>query len=219
MLYIVATPIGNMQDLSQRAKSTLDMVDIVLAEDTRTTGSLLAKISLKKKLLSYNDKNKVKRTTEAIQYLVQGSEIALVSENGTPLISDPGFYLVRAAIMQGIQVVPIPGPSAVTTALMAAGLPTNEFTFVGFLPKGPGRKQKLLEKLQGEARTFVFYESPYRIKKTISLMAEIMPEVRVALCRELTKKFEQIIRGTAKALAGQEIKEKGEFTVVVSPQK
>jgi 16S rRNA (cytidine1402-2'-O)-methyltransferase len=215
MLYVVATPIGNLKDITFRAVETLEKVDAVLAEDTRTAYKLLSHFNIRKPTLSYNDKNKKPRTEEAIKRIQQGQELALVSENGTPLISDPGFHLVRECIRNSIRVIPVPGPSACTAALMAAGMPTHQFCFVGFLPKGPGKREKLLRQLICEKRTIVAYESPHRINKTLNQLSSIAPGAEVAVCRELTKLHEEIVR--AKAADIKLDNPRGEIVLLISP--
>jgi 16S rRNA (cytidine1402-2'-O)-methyltransferase len=216
MLYIVSTPIGNLKDITLRAIDTLREVDVILAEDTRRTKILLNEYLVRdKRILSYNEINKTRRTQEAIELLKQGKDIALVSDSGTPGISDPGFFLVREAIKYNIQISPIPGACAFISALVCSGLPTDKFEFYGFIPKKQGQKKKFIQSI-GE-KTAIFYESPHRIQKTLKLMAEAIPERNVVLARELTKKFEEFIRGTAKGvysnLKDREIK--GEIVVIV----
>lgn len=215
MLYIISTPIGNLKDITLRAIDTLREVDLILAEDTRRTGILLKEYLIKNKLLSYNDMNKTRRTKEAIQLLKQGKDLALVSDSGTPGISDPGFYLIREAIKYNIQISPIPGPCALISALVCSGLPTDSFIFYGFIPKKQGQKKRFLEQLP--ETTVIFYESPHRIIKTLKLMNEIMPKKQIVIGRELTKRFEEFIRGTVKGVYNK-LKEKqlkGEIVVII----
>jgi len=215
MLYIVATPIGNLKDITFRAIDTLREVDLILAEDTRRTGILLKRWMIKdKKMLSYNDANKTRRTQEAIKLLREGKDIALVSDSGTPGISDPGFYLIREAIKYNIKISPIPGACALISALVCSGLPTDKFEFYGFIPKKESQKKKFFENLVD--KTVVFYESPYRIVKTLEIMNNVIPDKKIVIARELTKKFEEFIRGTVKGVYRKlkDKKIKGEVVVV-----
>ncbi len=218
MLYIVATPIGNLKDITLRALDTLKDADLIAAEDTRRTGILLKHYNISKKMVSYNDFNKDRRAREFIGLLKEGKSIALVSDAGTPGISDPGFHIVRECVREGIQVSPIPGPNAVISALVCSGLPTDRFTFYGFLPKTEEKKKKIFKLADERRETAVFYESPYRIKKTLELLAKEFPEKNIVLARELTKKFEEFVRGTAKEVF-EKTKErniKGEIVLVVN---
>jgi len=216
MLYIVSTPIGNLKDITFRAIDTLREVDLILAEDTRRTSILLKRWMIKdKKIISYNDINKTRRTQEAIEILKQGKDIALVSDSGTPGISDPGFYLVREAIKYNIQISPIPGACALISALVCSGLATDKFEFYGFIPKKENKKKQFFQKLK--ETTTIFYESPHRIIKTLKLMNDMIPDKNIVIARELTKKFEEFIRGTVKSvynnLKNKQIK--GEIVVVI----
>jgi len=218
MLYIVSTPIGNLSDITYRAVEILKKVDIILAEDTRRTGVLLNNYNIKNKLISYNDVNKTRKTTSIIKELQQGKEIALVSDSGTPGISDPGFYLVREAIKNNIKIIPVPGANAAITALISSGLPTDKFTFYGFFPKKQSKQKKIIDELPQRRETAIFYESPHRIKKTILFFSSVIPEYNIVIGREITKKFEEFIRGTVKEVS-EEIKDKnikGEITIVLS---
>lgn len=219
MLYIISTPIGNLKDITLRALDTLKNVDLILAEDTRRTGVLLKKHEIKNKLISYNDFNKVKRTKSAIELLKQGKDIALVSDSGTPGISDPGFYLVREAVKYNIQISPIPGPCALISALTCSGLPTDKFGFFGFFPKKESKKREILFWLsKSNNLTHIYYESPHRILKTLALMNEMIPEKNIVIARELTKKFEEFIRGTVKEVY-EKVKDKklkGEIVLLIN---
>lgn len=215
MLYIIATPIGNLEDITLRAIRMLKEVDYILAEDTRRTGKLLSHYQIKNKMVSYNDINKKRKTPFILQELQQGKNIALVSDAGTPGISDPGFYLVRACRENNLDVSCIPGPNAAITALVASGLPTDQFSFYGFIPKSPGKKKKLLQKISEREETAILYESPHRIEKTLTLINETMPQKQVVVARELTKKFEEYKRGTAKEILNQNKKIKGEITLII----
>ncbi|WP_203142414.1 16S rRNA (cytidine(1402)-2'-O)-methyltransferase [Marinobacter mangrovi] len=221
LLYIVATPIGNLGDISQRAADILARVDCIAAEDTRHTQRLLQVLGLHRPLVALHEHNERERHESVLQRLRQGESVALVSDAGTPLISDPGFILVRAAREQGLTVVPIPGPCAITTALSAAGLPTDRFTFEGFLPTKRKARLDALKALRHESRTLVFYEAPHRIRETAVALAEAFGAERsVVLARELTKAFETFYSGTAEdvveQLAEDDYAEKGEYVVMVA---
>ena len=194
ILYIVSTPIGNLEDMSLRAVRILKEVDVVAAEDTRRTGLLFQHFGIENRLESYFDHNKEKKGPFLINRLLEGDAIAVVSDAGTPGISDPAFNLVRSAIENNIPVVPIPGPTAAVSALVVSGLPTDRFVFEGFLPVKKGRKTRLFELCQ-ETRTLIFYESPHRLIRTLNDLLEVLGDRRIAVVRELTKKFEEITRG------------------------
>ena len=216
-LYLVATPIGNLEDITLRALRTLKECDVVAAEDTRRTGQLLRHFGISKPLLSYFQFNEAKRSEEILERLGRGEKIALVTDAGTPGISDPGERVVRAAVATGFRVEPVPGPSALVPALTASGLSTSEFHFVGFLPHKSGARRRKLESLRNIEGTLVFYESPYRVEKLLNELQEVFPERQVVLARELTKKFEEFLRGTPvellEILRRRSIK--GEFVVMV----
>jgi len=216
-LYLVATPIGNLEDITHRALRTLRECDVVAAEDTRRTGQLLSYFGISRPILSYHRFNEAKRSEEIVQRLARGERIALVSDAGSPGISDPGERVVRAALAAGFRVEPVPGPCALVAALTASGLPTEEFHFVGFLPVKSGQRRRLLERLKPIPGTLVLYESPYRIEKLLTELNELMPAASVVLARELTKKFEEFLRGTpAELLAATKTRSlKGEFVVLV----
>jgi 16S rRNA (cytidine1402-2'-O)-methyltransferase len=218
-LYVVATPIGNLGDLSPRALEVLGEVDCVAAEDTRRTGQLLSLIGISASLIPFHAHNE--DASDLLSRLRAGENIALVSDAGTPLISDPGFPLVRSCLEQGIQVVPVPGASSVTAALSVAGIPTNRFAFEGFVPSKAKARTDFYAALAGEARTLVFFETPHRIVESMRALSDVMGSDRVVtLCRELTKTFEQIVSGPLRQivalLEAGEIPTKGEFVVVVS---
>ncbi|MGZ4963721.1 MAG: 16S rRNA (cytidine(1402)-2'-O)-methyltransferase [Limisphaerales bacterium] len=219
ILYLVATPIGNLEDMTLRAIRVLKECDIVAAEDTRRTGQLLKHFEISKPLLSYFQFNEAKRSEEILQRLRRGEKVALVTDAGTPGISDPGERVVKAAIAAGFKVEPIPGPCALVAGLTASGLPCDEFHFVGFLPHKSGQRRNLLEKLKMIPGTLVFYESPYRVIKMLEELADIFPDRQVVLAREITKKFEEFLRGNARDLLTQlqQRSIKGEFVVMVSP--
>ena len=219
-LYLVATPIGNLEDITLRAFRTLKECDVVAAEDTRRTGQLLKHFGIARPLLSYFQFNEAKRSEEIIERLKRGEKIALVTDAGSPGISDPGERVVKAATAAGFRVESVPGPCALITALTASGLPTEEFHFIGFLPHKSGQRRKQLEALREFAGTLVLYESPYRIEKLLTELAEVFPERQVVLARELTKKFEEFLRGTPAELLEIARKRslKGEFVVMVGTQ-
>ncbi len=217
-LYLVATPIGNLEDISLRALRVLREADLVACEDTRHTGQLLKHFDIEKPTVSYHEHNEAGRTAELLGKLEAGARIALVSDAGTPLISDPGYRLVTAAIAAGIPVVPIPGASALLGALSAAGLATDAFRFCGFLPAKTAQRRNMIEQLREETCTLVFYEAPHRILDTLADIAEIFGERPVAVARELTKMHEEFLRGTASEVAAELAARpavKGEITLVV----
>jgi 16S rRNA (cytidine1402-2'-O)-methyltransferase len=216
-LYLVATPIGNLEDITLRALRTLKECDVVAAEDTRRTGQLLRHFGIRKPLLSYFQFNEAKRSEEILERLGRGEKVALVTDAGSPGISDPGERVVRAAIAAGLRVESVPGACALVAALTASGLPTEEFHFLGFLPHKPGQRRRELERLQGMRGTLVFYESPYRVEKLLGELNEVFTGRQVVLARELTKKFEEYLRGTPAELlaAVRQRPLKGEFVVLV----
>ena len=226
-LYIVSTPIGNRKDITLRALEVLSKASIILCEDTRKTGMLLKHyqetqgIKFTARLVSFFEENEESRIPQIVDWLNKGEEIALVSSAGTPLLSDPGFKLVRECVKQEIQVLAVPGASALLAGLVVSGLPINNFMYLGFLPKKSGKKEKLLTKAMEIQKlipqTVVFYESPFRILKTLKLLEQINSEAQVVLGRELTKKFEEVQRGTPVQLI-KELKDKkikGELVVMV----
>lgn len=217
-LYIVSTPIGNIKDITYRAVETLKDSDLILAEDTRRTGILLKHYDITAKKESFNDYNKEKKTPNIITMLTQGKKISLVSDAGTPCISDPGFYLVRECIKNNIQPIPVPGASAFLAALSCSGLPTDRFVFYGFLPKKDLQKKGLLEKIKTKKQTSIFYESPHRIIKTLKAISHICPDKKIVLARELTKKFEEFTKGTVKDVYEKlkEKKVKGEIVLLLN---
>jgi len=216
-LYIVSTPIGNLKDTTHRSLELLSDVDLIAAEDTRRTGVLLKHYEIKTPLTSFNSYNQAKKTGRLIARLKEGHDLALVSDAGTPGVSDPLYYLVRSVLAEYVPVVSLPGPSAVLVALTVAGLPVNRFVFEGFLPRKKGRK-KLIEELVQEKRTIVLFESPHRIAKTLNELYQAMGDRKAVLARELTKIHEEVIRGTLEDLAvvAEEQKLKGEITLVIS---
>ena len=220
-LFLVATPIGNLEDLTHRAERVLKEADFVAAEDTRHTGQLLARLGIKARLISFHEQNEEKRTPEILEQLKAGKSGALVSDAGTPGVSDPGFVLVRACHQNEIPVYAVPGPSAVLAALVTSGLPTNRFLFEGFLPKKPGKRRKRLETLRELDATLIFFESPYRLVKLLEEMVGILGDRQAAVARELTKKFEETRNGNLSQLTEYYSAHppKGEITVVVEGAK
>ncbi|HEX9006489.1 MAG TPA: 16S rRNA (cytidine(1402)-2'-O)-methyltransferase, partial [Bacteroidota bacterium] len=195
-LYVVSTPIGNLGDISRRAERILGGVDLIAAEDTRTTGVLLNHLAIRRPLISYFSRNAAGRTPQLLDRLKAGASIAVVTDAGTPGISDPAYALIRDAVEAGIPVVPVPGASALLAALVASGLPPDRFVFEGFLPLKKGRRTRW-ERLRDEERTIVVYESPLRIVRTLEELIGQLGDRRVAVARELTKKFEEVQRGPA----------------------
>lgn len=220
-LYLVGTPIGNLKDITLRALETLENVDIIAAEDTRQTQKLLNHFGIRVPLTSYHEHNKRNKGSYLIEELQKGKQIALVSDAGMPGISDPGTDIVKACLAGNIIVIPIPGPSAVITGLVASGLDTGGFVFVGFLPRGKKEKQNFLIKIASEEKTLVFYESPHRLKESLEVMKECFGERQCCIGRELTKIHEEFIRGSISEvldkLNGCTIK--GEITLMVEGQK
>jgi 16S rRNA (cytidine1402-2'-O)-methyltransferase len=217
-LYIVATPIGNLEDITLRALRILREVDLVACEDTRQSRKLLDHYGIDKPVISYHDHNEAARTSELVERLKNGESIALVSDAGTPLISDPGYRLVRAALDAGLVVVPIPGPSAVMGALAAAGLGTDSFRFCGFFPPKTSQRRKMLEELRQESCTLVFYEAPHRILETLEDIEEVLHDRPVVIARELTKLHEEFLRGSAgelRAILSARASVKGEITILI----
>jgi 16S rRNA (cytidine1402-2'-O)-methyltransferase len=217
-LYLVATPIGNLADITHRALQILKDVDLIACEDTRHTHKLLRHYGITTKTVSYHEHNEQQRTAQLIDQLQQGSDIAVVSDAGTPSISDPGFRLVRAAIENEVPVVPVPGPSAVISALIAAGLPTDEFFFAGFLPSRSNARRTRLNELRTVPGTLIFYEAPHRLATTLKDAYEILGEREAAVARELTKLHEEIKRGRLSELLSyfeDNDKARGEIVVLI----
>jgi 16S rRNA (cytidine1402-2'-O)-methyltransferase len=214
----VATPIGNLEDITLRALRTLRECDVVIAEDTRHTGRLLHHYQIHKPLLSCFHFNEARRTTQILERLEQQQRLALVSDAGSPGISDPGQRVVRAVLDAGFRVECVPGPCALVAALTASGLPTDEFHFLGFLPHKSGQRLRRLEALRGTSGTLVLYESPHRIQRLLTELEQIYPDAQVVLARELTKKFEESLRGTPAQLAAiaQSRALRGEFVVMIA---
>jgi len=216
ILFLVSTPIGNLEDISLRALRILKEADLIAAEDTRRTGRLLKHYEIDNTQTSYHDHNKQRKTPSLVSRLKEGERVAVVTDAGTPGVSDPAYYLVRAAINAGIPVSPVPGPSAVIAALVSAGLPTDSFIFDGFLPVKKKRRKKL-RSLSRERRTIVLYESPHRLLRTLGDIREFLGDRECCICREITKKFEEFLRGNISELqnklAGRTIK--GEIVLVI----
>ena len=221
-LYLVATPIGNLEDITVRASRILREVATIACEDTRRTRKLLDHLGITTSLLSYHEHNEASRTQELANRLLAGDSIALVSDAGTPLVSDPGFRLVREAIALGIEVVPVPGPSAALAALAASGLPVDSFLFVGFLPAKSSARRREIESLRGQSATLIMYEAPHRILETLDDVVELLgPDRPVVVARELTKVYEEFLRGTAgevRARLASRGSVKGEITLLVGPE-
>jgi 16S rRNA (cytidine1402-2'-O)-methyltransferase len=215
-LFVVATPIGNLEDVTLRALRTLGEVGAIAAEDTRVTARLLARHAIRKPLISYRAPVE-RRALHRVMAALDAGDVALVSDAGTPTLSDPGQALVDAAWAAGHTVVPIPGASAITSALSVSGFGGAGFAFVGYLPRKPGEMRRLLAHISGDERPTVAFESPYRVRKSLALIAEVMPDRRLALTRELTKVHEEVLRGTAtevSAALGDKVR--GEITLVIS---
>jgi len=220
-LYIVSTPIGNLEDITLRALKTLRHVHIIAAEDTRHTGILLRKYHIHTPQTSYHDHNKEEKAEVLIDKMKQGKDVALVSDAGTPGISDPGYYLIKRAIEEGIKIIPIPGPTAMIAAISISGLPTDAFVFEGFLPARKGARQKRLRTLRDERRTIILFEAPHRLKESLEDILNIMGDRRIVITRELTKIHEEVLRGRI-----SEIKEmlknrslKGEITIIIEGKR
>jgi len=217
-LYIVSTPIGNLEDITLRAINILKDVDLIACEDTRTTKKLLSRYQIQKQLTSYHEHNEVDKAAELLSILKEGKSIALVSDAGTPGISDPGYRIVKLASENRIQVVPVPGASAVLAALSVSGLPTSSFTFLGFLPKQNKKLTEYLETIKDRPETIIFYESPKRVIKTLELVSEMLGDRNVSVSREITKMYEETLRGSITHVIS-DLKSrdslKGEFVVVV----
>jgi len=214
VLYVIATPIGNLEDISLRALRLLQEVKLIAAEDTRTTRHLLNAHNIKTPLTSYHEHSKKAKLDYLLNYL-EKEDLALVSEAGMPGLSDPGYELIVAAIERGISVVPIPGASAVITALVVSGLPTDQFLYLGFLPRRKGQRQRLLSSIVDEPRTIVAFETPHRLRKALSDIEEILGNRRLSVCRELTKVHEEIFRGRVSQAREHSAEPRGEFTLVI----
>ena len=223
-LYLVSTPIGNKLDISLRAQNVLSSVDVILCEDTKKSGIFLKDLGIKNKLLSYHDHSNVSKINYFLKLLKEGASLAIISDAGTPLISDPGYELVAKAIDEKIKVTSIPGPSAVISALISSGLSTSSFVFEGYAPKKKGQLETFLKNLQYEMKTIILFESPKRIERLVQMIVKILgPKRKVSLAKELTKKFERVITDEAKEIHELIIKDetlkKGEMVVVIEGSK
>lgn len=219
-IYLVPTPIGNIEDITVRALRVLGEVELVACEDTRRTGKLLERLQIKKPLLSYHEHNESRRAQQLVERARAGDSIAVVTDAGTPGIADPGYRVVQAAIASGVSIVALPGPNAAIAALSVAGLPTHEFTFKGFLPRGRERRRKALGLLRSTVRTTVFYETPHRISQALEDIRDLLGDRQVVAVRELTKAFEEVLRGTAASLLERlHSREgiRGEFVLLIGP--
>jgi 16S rRNA (cytidine1402-2'-O)-methyltransferase len=216
-LYVVSTPIGNLEDISLRALRILREVSLIAAEDTRTARRLLTAHGIKTKLVSYHEQGAKTRLNTILKQLTEG-DVALVSEAGTPGLSDPGYDLVRAAAERGVQVVAIPGPSAITAALAVSGLPNDQFVYLGFLPRGKAERRKLLQNVAGERRTIVAFEAPHRLRASLADVVDALGDRDIAICREMTKLHEEVFRGSVKGALSHFTEPKGEFTLVIRGQ-
>jgi 16S rRNA (cytidine1402-2'-O)-methyltransferase len=218
-LYLVATPIGNLEDITLRALRVLKEADVIACEDTRQTQKLLQHYSIHKEMISYHAHNELTRAPELVIQLEEGAQVALVSDAGTPVVSDPGHRLVVLCLRHHIPVVPIPGPSAFVAALAASGMPTEEFLFVGFLPPRAGARRKKLDALKSEPRALVFYEAPHRLAETLVDAADLLGERHAVVAREVTKIHEEFLRGTLGELrdAAKQRPPRGEITLLIGP--
>jgi 16S rRNA (cytidine1402-2'-O)-methyltransferase len=220
-LYLVGTPIGNLEDITLRALRILKEVDQIACEDTRHTQKLLSHYHIHKSLISYHEHNEITRAPELVLAMEQGAKIALVSDAGTPLVSDPGYRLVTLCVRHRIPVIPVPGPSALLAALSASGLPNEEFLFIGFLPNRSGERRRALEHLRIEDRTIILYEAPHRIAETVADAREILGDRNACLAREVTKLHEEFRRGKLSDLAESlaERPARGEITLIIAPEE
>lgn len=219
-LFVIATPIGHLDDITLRAIESLKRVDMIACEDTRQTRKLLNRHGIKAKVMSYHKFNELKKSETILGLLEQGKEVALVSDAGTPGISDPGYLLVKLALEKGIAVYPVPGPSALTAILSISGLPLHSFSFYGFLPKKQGEKRKFLSSLRSRKETLIFFESPHRMMKSLSDMLKIFGPRRIVIGREMTKIHEETIRGTLQDILEsfkerEPVRQKGEYAMIV----
>ena len=220
-LYIVSTPIGNLEDITLRALRILKEVDLIAAEDNRRTKKLLTRYNISTTMTSYHDYNKKRKGKELIKELKEGHNIALVSDAGTPGISDPAYHLIQLSLEEEVNIVPIPGATAIISALTISGLPTDRFVFEGFLPRKKGIKKRKLKEIAEEERTIILYESPHRLAHTLSEMSSIMGRRRIVIAREMTKMYEEILRGNCESLI-KDVSErewKGEITIVIEGKR
>lgn len=222
ILYVVATPIGNLEDITLRALKILKKVNLIICEDTRTTRKILNKYSISKKTRSYYSPKEAKQAVKYLDLIEKGTDVALISESGTPCISDPGYEIIKQAYERDIEVAPIPGPSALTAGISVSGIKADEVYFGGFIPRKKNARKKYLKRHINKNYTFVFFDSKYRIKDTLKFINEISPDGMIFIAREMTKKFEEYIRGkpeeVKKILSGRE-NLKGEFLIICSPSE
>lgn len=218
MLYVIATPIGNLGDITLRAIDVLKSVDLIAAEDTRHSGILLKHLGLAKRFISYHEHNEAMRTAELVERLAGGENVALITDAGTPAVSDPGLRLIRECVKRELPFTIVPGPSSILTALVGSGFSTEKFSFHGFVPVKSGQRERELRAAAERKETSIFFESPYRLAKTLAACIDLMPERQLCVARELTKKFEEFRRGTAgELLAHYEARPpKGEIVLVIS---
>jgi 16S rRNA (cytidine1402-2'-O)-methyltransferase len=218
MLFVIATPIGNLDDITLRALDVLKSVDLIAAEDTRHSGLLMKHFGIKKPFISYHEHNEAKRTAELVERLAAGEKVALITDAGTPGLSDPGLRLVRECVQRELWFTIIPGPSSILTALVGSGFSTERFSFRGFLPVKAGRRERELRGAAESGETVIFFESPYRLTKTLAACIDVMPDRQLCIARELTKKFEEFRRGIARELFAhyQAHPPKGEIVLVIS---
>jgi 16S rRNA (cytidine1402-2'-O)-methyltransferase len=218
MLYVVATPIGNLRDITLRALEVLKSVDVVAAEDTRHSGLLLKHFGIKKPFVSYHEHNEAMRTAELVERLTRGENVALITDAGTPGLSDPGLRIIHECVSRGLPFTIVPGPSSILIALLGSGFSTDKFSFRGFLPVKSGRRERELRAAAESDETALFFESPYRLLKTLRACSTIMPDRQLCVARELTKKFEEFRRGTAADLLAhyEAHPAKGEIVLLVS---
>jgi 16S rRNA (cytidine1402-2'-O)-methyltransferase len=218
MLYVVATPIGNLGDITLRALEVLKSVDLIAAEDTRHSGLLMKHLGIKKQFISYHEHNEARRTAELVERLARGENIGLITDAGTPGLSDPGLRLIRECIKRELSFTIVPGPSSILTALVGSGFSTERFSFRGFLPVKAGQRERELRAAAESGETVIFFESPYRLIKTLGACVDVMPDRELCIARELTKKFEEFRRGTAsELLAHYEVHPpKGEIVLMIS---
>jgi 16S rRNA (cytidine1402-2'-O)-methyltransferase len=218
-LYVVSTPIGNLEDISLRALRVLKEADVIACEDTRQTAKLLSHFDIPKRMISYHEHNEITRAAEIVIELEQGAKVALVSDAGTPAISDPGYRLVGLCLRHGIQVVPVPGASALVAALAASGMPIEQFVFLGFLPSRPTERRRALRELLAEPRTVALYEAPHRLLDTLEDALEILGNRPAVIAREVTKVFEEFVRGHLEDLVATARKKapRGEITLLIGP--
>lgn len=215
-VYIIPTPIGNMEDITIRAINTLKLVDVIFCEDTRVTSLLLKHLDIKKKLISSHKFNEDKNDNKLLEYLENGQNVGIVTDRGTPIISDPGYELVKIAIENNYNVVSLPGPTAFVPALTSSGISPQPFTFYGFLNNKSSKRKKELETLQNHSETLIFYEAPHRIIETLNDMLSVLGNRKISISREISKKFEEIYRGNIKDIMDNMVDVKGELVIVVS---